>query len=90
MDTILYKRRESWPFRPLIDFETQMDDMIRLLKNSPLAEGRDEILIAGEKEFEYEKFNREHGVPLVKPIVDDLVREGAKIGVPFDLVPVSE
>ena len=77
-------------FRPVIDFRNQMDDMIALLKKSPLAVGRDEIMVAGEKEFEYEKFNRVHGVPLVKPIVDDLISEGAKIGVPFNAKPVSE
>jgi len=70
-------------FRPLMDFENQMDDMIHLLKNSPLATGREEILVAGEKEFEYEKYNETHGVPLIKPIVDDLVKEGEKIGVDF-------
>jgi len=77
-------------FRPVFDFRNQMDDMIKLLKSSPLAVGREEILVAGEKEFEYERFNREHGVPLVKPIVDDLIAEGAKIGVPFDLQQVNE
>jgi LDH2 family malate/lactate/ureidoglycolate dehydrogenase len=77
-------------FRPIFDFRNQMDDMIRLLKSSPLAVGRDEILVAGDKEFEYQRFNMEHGVPLVKPIVDDLIREGEKIGVPFNLQPVAE
>ncbi len=77
-------------FRPVFDFKESMDQMIDLLKASPLAIGRDEILVAGEKEFEYAKFNREHGVPLIKPIVDDLVREGEKIGVPFDCPPVME
>ena len=77
-------------FRPLIDFKKQMDSMIQLLKSSPLAVGSKEILVAGEKEFEYEKFNVEHGVPLIRPIVDDLIKEGEKIGIPFDLVPVSE
>ncbi len=77
-------------FRPIFDFKNQMDDMISLLKSSPLAVGREEILVAGEKEFEYEKFNREHGVPLVKPIVDDMISEGRKIGVAFDLKPVME
>jgi LDH2 family malate/lactate/ureidoglycolate dehydrogenase len=77
-------------FRPVIDFKNQMDDMIALLKKSPLAVGRDEIMVAGELEFQYEKFNREHGVPLVKPIVDELTLEGAKIGVPFNVNPVSE
>ena len=70
-------------FRSITDFKNQMDDMIHLLKNSPLAEGRDEIHIAGEKEFEYENYNRVHGVPLIQPIINDLVKEGEKIGVAF-------
>lgn len=76
-------------FRPLFDFKNQIDDMITLLKSSPLAEGRDEILIAGEKEFELAEYNDKHGVPIIKPIVDDLIAEGQKIGVPFDLTPVA-
>jgi hypothetical protein len=67
-----------------------MDAMITLLKQSPLAVGRDEILVAGEKEFQYAEFNEIHGVPLIKPIVDDLVTEGEKIGVPFDCPHVNE
>jgi LDH2 family malate/lactate/ureidoglycolate dehydrogenase len=77
-------------FRPVFDFKEQMDAMILLLKSSPLAVGREEILVAGEKEFEYAKFNQEHGVPLIKPIVDDLRMEGEKIGVPFNCDPVRE
>jgi LDH2 family malate/lactate/ureidoglycolate dehydrogenase len=77
-------------FRPLIDFRNQVDDMIDLLKSSPLAVGRDEILVAGEKEFAMAEYNEKHGVPIIKPIVDDLIAEGAKIGVPFDLIPVKE
>ena len=77
-------------FRPIVDFKQHMDDMIALLKRSPLAVGRDEIHVAGEKEFEYAEFNEIHGVPLIKPIVDDLVREGEKIGVPFDCPHVNE
>ncbi len=77
-------------FRPIIDFKKQMDDMIRELKASPLAVGREEILVAGEGEFKYAEFNSVHGVPLIKPIVDGLKAEGEKIGVPFDLVPVQD
>jgi L-2-hydroxycarboxylate dehydrogenase (NAD+) len=77
-------------FRPLIDFTKSMDEMIELVKQSPLAVGREEILVAGEKEFEYTKFNFKHGVPLIKPIVDDLMAEGEKIGVPFNCKPVQE
>lgn len=77
-------------FRPLIDFRKQIDDMIYILKESPLANNKEKILVAGEKEFEFEKYNMEHGVPLIKPIVDDLIMEGDKIGIAFDLEPVSE
>ena len=72
-------------FRPLMDFKMQMDDMIRLLKNSPLAVDRDEILVAGMKEFEYQKYNEVNGVPLIQPIVDDLMKEAEKVGVAFPL-----
>lgn len=77
-------------FRPLIDFKNNMDEMIELLKKSPLAVGRDEILVAGENEFKYAEFNEIHGVPLIKPIVDDLVKEGEKVGVPFDCPHINE
>ena len=77
-------------FRPLIDFKKQMDEMIGLLKSSPLAIGREEILVAGEKEFAYSEFNEDHGVPLIRPIVEELKSEGNKIGVPFDIHPVME
>jgi len=70
-------------FRPLIDFKLQMDDMIDLLKNSPLAIDRDAIIIAGQKEFEYEKYNNVHGVPLIQPTVNELIKEGEKVGVLF-------
>ena len=77
-------------FRPLIDFKKSMDEMLFMLKSSPLAVGRDEILISGEKEFDLMRFNIKHGVPLMKPIVDDLKKEGEKIGVPFDCPPIHE
>ena len=77
-------------FRPLMDFKDSMDGMIDILKNSPIATGRDEILIAGEKEFELAKYNKEHGVPLIKPIVDDMRKEGLSVGVPFDCPVVRE
>ena len=72
-------------FRPLIDFKEHLDHMIVALKNSPLAVGRDEILVAGQKEFDYEKYNIIHGVPLIEPIVQDLINDGDKVGVHFPI-----
>ncbi|MBM3704897.1 MAG: Ldh family oxidoreductase [Actinobacteria bacterium] len=75
-------------FRPAIDFRKQLDDMIKLLKNSPKASGKDRIFIAGEKEFETAKYNEIHGVPVLKPVVDELVSNGKRLGIPFELKPI--
>ena len=76
-------------FRPLFDFKKQMDETIRMLKNSPLAKGRNRIYIAGEKEYETAKTNREQGVPIIAPVIEDLKKAGDEIGVPFDVRPVQ-
>lgn len=72
-------------FRPLIDFKKQLDDMIKLLIQSPKIEGKDRIFVAGEKEFEATKYNQEHGVPVLKSVVDELVKNGKRLGIPFGL-----
>ncbi len=77
-------------FRPVEEFKEDMDRMIEELKASPKAAGQDRIYIAGEKEFERaERYERE-GVPLLEPTVNSLKQVGEEVGVPFDLVPVSE
>ncbi len=77
-------------FRPLIDFKKQMDDMIKLLKDSPKAEGQDKIYIAGEKEFDNAKYNKLHGVPVLKNVVKELVSNGKRLGIPFELKSIDE
>ena len=59
--------------------------MIHMLKSSPLAVGRDEIKVSGQKEFEYQAYNNINGVPLIQPIVEDLLKEGEKVGVLFPI-----
>ncbi|HUW72396.1 MAG TPA: Ldh family oxidoreductase [Methanosarcinales archaeon] len=75
-------------FRPLIDFKKQIDNMIKILKDSPKAAGHDRIYIAGEKEFEIAKFNETHGVPLIAPVVEELKANGKRLGVDFELKPL--
>jgi LDH2 family malate/lactate/ureidoglycolate dehydrogenase len=77
-------------FRPLIDFEAQMDRLIQILKESPKAVGQERIFIAGEKEFELaERYERE-GVPVMDEVVKVLAQSGQEIGVPWDLEPIGE
>jgi len=76
-------------FRPVIDFKKQIDEMITLLKESPKATGKDRIFIAGEKEFENVKYNEKHGVPVIKPVVEELISNGKRLGIPFELSPIK-
>ena len=75
-------------FRPVIDFKKQLDNMIKLLKNSPKAAGLDRIYIAGEKEFETAKYNEKYGVPMLKKVIENLKKDGERIGVTFDIKPL--
>ncbi|NTU75152.1 MAG: Ldh family oxidoreductase [Anaerolineaceae bacterium] len=72
-------------FREIMDFKTDMDRFIFLLKNSPLAAGSDRIYIHGEKEFAKEKDFRKNGVPLMEPVVRMLQSAGKEAGVDFNL-----
>jgi LDH2 family malate/lactate/ureidoglycolate dehydrogenase len=76
-------------FRPVIDFKKQIDDIVKTLRGSPKAEGQDRIYIAGEKEFETADYNREHGVPVIQPVVDELMQNGRRLGIPFELKPIK-
>ncbi len=76
-------------FRPVIDFKKQLDEIITMLKESPKAAGHDRIYVAGEKEFEIAEYNSQNGIPVLKPVVDELVKNGNRLGIPFELKPIN-
>jgi LDH2 family malate/lactate/ureidoglycolate dehydrogenase len=76
-------------FRPVIDFKKQLDDMIKLLKNSPKVKGQDRIYVAGEKEFEIAQYNEKHGIPVLDSVVEEMKQNGRRLGIPFTLKPVN-
>lgn len=76
--------------RPVDEFKADMDRLIRMIRESPKAEGEDRIFIHGEKEFENaERYARE-GVPLLTEVVKSLREGGEQVGVPFNLEPLGE
>jgi L-2-hydroxycarboxylate dehydrogenase (NAD+) len=77
-------------FRPLDEFEKDMDELLNQLKSSPKAKGQDRIYIQGEKEFEMAEKNAREGVPLMEPVVDGLKKSGHEVGVEFDLEVLGE
>jgi len=77
-------------FRPLDEFQRDMDDLIEQLKNSPKAKGQERIYIHGEKEFEMADYNARRGVPLLAPVVEGLKKAGHEIDVEFDVPSIGE
>ena len=75
-------------FRPLNEFERDMDALIEQLVHSPRAVGKDRIYIHGEKEFEHIEECRRNGVPVIGPVVEELTAKGKERGVEFDLQPL--
>ncbi len=68
-------------FRPLDEFERDMDKLARELKDSPKAEGQSRIYVHGEKSFaRMDRFRRE-GLPLELKVVESLKKIGLELGV---------
>jgi L-2-hydroxycarboxylate dehydrogenase (NAD+) len=70
-------------FRPLVDFESDMDSLIRLIKDSPKAEGQERIYIHGEKEFDNEIARRRDGIPLHPKVVAAMKQIADSLTVPW-------
>jgi len=64
-------------FRDIDEFKTDMDTLIRKLKDSSKAHGQSRIYIHGEKEFEKADRYREKGIP-IHPKVTKIMRQIAK------------
>jgi L-2-hydroxycarboxylate dehydrogenase (NAD+) len=69
-------------FRPLGDFRDSMDEIIRTLRNSAKASGKDRIFVHGEKEWEISDDRERHGIPLHPKVTEDLRALGEELGVP--------
>jgi uncharacterized oxidoreductase len=68
-------------FMPLVDFKGQVEAFVRYLKETPPAEGFDQVLYPGEKEYQTEQRLRRDGIP----IEDDTWQKISKIAARFDL-----
>jgi L-2-hydroxycarboxylate dehydrogenase (NAD+) len=68
-------------FRPAEDFKSHMDNWISRFRNATPTPGNEKVLIPGDPERELEEERRIKGIPLLKPVVDDLFSLGEKFGV---------
>jgi LDH2 family malate/lactate/ureidoglycolate dehydrogenase len=63
-------------------FKERAGDLLRLVKESPRAEGMPEILVAGEKEQRATVISRRLGVPIEEPVAVVLEEMAARYGIP--------
>ncbi|MGH2459964.1 MAG: Ldh family oxidoreductase [Chloroflexota bacterium] len=70
-------------FRPLVDFTTMMDAMIRTLREAEPAPGAERVYVHGEKELDAERERRRNGIPLHPSVVESLQGLADELGVAF-------
>jgi L-2-hydroxycarboxylate dehydrogenase (NAD+) len=67
------------------DFKKQIDEWIHVFRSTKPAPGTDGPLIPGDPEREAEAIRSKEGIPLIKPVVDDLLDISRKTGIPFEV-----
>lgn len=68
-------------FRPAEEFKSHMDNWIGRFRQAKPTEGNEKVLIPGDPERELEAERRISGIPLLKPVVEDLRSLGDRFGV---------
>ena len=71
-------------FRPAEDFTNDMDKWIRRFRSAKAVEGK-QVLIPGDPERELEAIRRVEGIPLLKPLVEDLQSLASRFQLDFKL-----
>ncbi|HSU17564.1 Ldh family oxidoreductase [Longimicrobium sp.] len=65
------------------EFRRQVDDWVRTMRSTRPAAGTTGPIIPGDPNRRAEETRREHGVPVIRPVVEALERVAAATGVPF-------
>ena len=68
-------------FRDPDDFRRDLDEMLRRLRESPVAEGEERVLYAGLPESEFELECARSGVPVIAGTLTAMLRIGESLGV---------
>jgi LDH2 family malate/lactate/ureidoglycolate dehydrogenase len=72
-------------FRPVEDFKSDMDRLIRGLKSTAPEDGKERVYVAGEIEFDTAGERAERGIPLHHSVLKGLRQVAEKLGVPYEL-----
>jgi LDH2 family malate/lactate/ureidoglycolate dehydrogenase len=72
-------------FRPAGEFRAAMDDLQRLIRETPRAKGQERVYIHGEPEYERTERRARGGIPLHAKVMDELRQVADEVGVAYDL-----
>lgn len=64
-------------------FKKRIDHWIEVFRKTKPAPGHEAVLIPGDPEREAEQIRSKEGIPLIQPVVDDLIAISKRTGVPF-------
>jgi len=70
-------------FRPAADFKMHMDKWIKRFRSAKTIKGEESVLIPGDPEREMELERMKNGIPLLKPVVEDLKFLGERLNFAF-------
>lgn len=70
-------------FRPADEFKKHMDKWIKRFRAAKTVQGQEKVLIPGDPEREMEAERMKNGIPLLKPVVEDLRYLGERFSVHF-------
>ncbi len=70
-------------FRPAAEFKQHMDKWIRRFRSAKTVEDQPKVIIPGDPEREMESLRMNKGIPLLKPVMEDLKFLGEKFDVQF-------
>jgi len=71
-------------FRPADEFKKHMDKWIRRFRSAKTVEDQPKVIIPGDPEREMESLRMNKGIPLLKPVIEDLKFLGEKFKVQFE------
>jgi len=66
------------------EFKNQIDEWIKVFRNTKPAPGTNGPLIPGDPEREAETIRSKEGIPLLQPVVDDLLDISKQTGIPLE------
>ncbi|MEO8372696.1 MAG: Ldh family oxidoreductase [Candidatus Solibacter sp.] len=69
-------------FMPVEQFTARVEELVRIMKSTPVAPGYDEVLVAGDPEWRMEAQRRRDGLPIATGNWDALLKAAAKVNVP--------